>query len=435
MAGSAHRPFRDRIALLNLLTVGAALLLAAGLLFVNEYTSLRSELGERMRMLGAVIADNSAAALVFADEQVARDTLHTLKSAPGVTRAALYTENGRLLAEYRAGNTAAFESTNMPRSETVRFRPDALELRRPVNVAGRDVGFLVIESNFNELNSRLLWHGWISIAVVLAALAASWALATRLRRRLTRTEEALSDLTQTLEQRVGERTRDLELANRDLESFSYSVSHDLRSPLRAINGYANILGADERGRLSPEGAGLFDRIVANAQRMNQLIDDILAYSRAGTEALDRRPLRLDALAAEIAAELRPAFPNAVMKIGEVPPVAGSEAMLRQVLENLLANAFKYSSHQPAPEIEFGAIPNLNGPEFFVRDNGAGFDMRYADKLFGVFSRLHTESEFPGTGVGLAIVKRLIDRHGGTLRAEGRPGRGAIFYFTVGRADR
>ena len=238
------------------------------------------------------------------------------------------------------------------------------------------------------------------------------------------------ELNASLERRVSERTAELDRAMKDLEAFAYSVSHDLRTPLRAISGFAHILMDSEQANLSEDGRGLLGRVVHNALRMAQLIDDILAYSRAGNRTLDWRELDLGELARSVAEELRPAYPEVDVCIADLPTVRGDATMLRQVLANLIGNALKFSTQREKGRVEVSC--RQDGPEtvFEVRDNGVGFDMQYASKLFGMFQRMHTESQFPGTGVGLAIVKRLVERHGGRIWASAEPGQGAVFSFTL-----
>ena len=244
-----------------------------------------------------------------------------------------------------------------------------------------------------------------------------------------RAEEEVQQLNRSLEQRVRQRTDDLERANKELEAFSYSVSHDLRSPLRAISGYSQILLEDESARLSTEGCGLLDRVVKNANHLAQLIDNILDYSRASRRELDRRSVDLDALAHAVVEES--GTDHVCVRIDKLPTVQGDPTMLRQVLQNLIGNAVKFSSHREQALVEVGCSAADGETVFFVKDNGAGFDMRYADKLFGMCQRLHPGNEFPGTGVGLAIVKRLIERHGGRIWANAEPDKGATFRFTLG----
>ncbi len=247
-------------------------------------------------------------------------------------------------------------------------------------------------------------------------------------------EDELAALNAALEQRVRERTEELEAANKDLESFSYSASHDLRAPLRSIAGYSQILLEEERTRLSPQGQGMLDRVIHNAHHMGKLIDDILDYSRAGRRPLDRLPLDLAALAREVAEQLASDYPAANVRVHDMPGGSGDRTMVEQVLQNLIGNALKYSSRHPRPEVVVGAECDGDRTVYYVKDNGTGFDMQYAEGLFGMFHRLHAASEFEGTGVGLAIVKRLVERHGGAVWAAAEPEKGAAFYFTLGAAS-
>lgn len=256
------------------------------------------------------------------------------------------------------------------------------------------------------------------------------------RRALLRLEEReiaereIRELNESLDWRVRERTEELEHANRELESFSYSVSHDLRSPLRAMHGYANIISEDEAERLSPQGKEMLARIGSNAERMNALIDDILQFSRIGRNDMNWTAVDMAALARGVAEELRGDYPAAQIRIAELPPVSGDAAMLRQIWANLIGNALKFSAKCARPEIEIGSETQDGETVFFIRDNGAGFDMANAGQLFGVFQRMHAASEYPGTGAGLAIVKRIVERHGGRIWADAAVGKGATFRFTL-----
>ncbi len=236
-----------------------------------------------------------------------------------------------------------------------------------------------------------------------------------------------------LEARVQARTRELEEANRELAAFSYSVSHDLRSPLRAVDGFAQALTEECGARLNDEGRHYLERIRAGVQRMGTLIDDMLILSRVSRRELQQREVDLSALAGEIRDELQ-GSDSARRVTWQIQPnviVRGDPKLLAMLMRNLLENAWKYTSRTQDARIVFGSEVRDGEAVYFVQDNGAGFDMRYADKLFGVFQRLHRDSEFPGTGVGLAIVERVLHRHGGRIWAEAEIGKGAIFRFVIG----
>lgn len=240
--------------------------------------------------------------------------------------------------------------------------------------------------------------------------------------------ERVRALNDQLEMRVLERTSQLEAVNRELESFSYSVSHDLRAPLRAIDGFSKILLDECSTVLGEEGLRLLHVIRNNTARMGQLIDDLLSFSRVSRHEVVKSRIRLQALISTLVEELRAMYPRRVVEVQvrPMPDILGDPAMIRQAFANLLSNAFKFTLYEPNPRIEIGSNRQDGDTVIFVKDNGAGFDMAYQDKLFGVFQRLHTLDEFEGTGIGLAIVQRVIQKHGGRVSAEGEVGKGAVF---------
>jgi signal transduction histidine kinase len=235
-----------------------------------------------------------------------------------------------------------------------------------------------------------------------------------------------------LEERVAARTRELAVANKELEAFSYSVSHDLRAPLRAVNGYCRIFIEDFGAGTPAEGLQVLEKAMAGAERMGALIEDLLEFSRLSRQPLDASNVSLNGLVQRAldAQHLADSGRNIEITVGDLGNCEGDASLLEQVFVNLITNACKFTRGRDPARIEIGAEQRNSERVLFVRDNGAGFDMKFAGKLFGVFQRMHTPQEFEGTGVGLSIVQRVIERHGGRIWAEAEVGRGATFYFTL-----
>ena len=234
------------------------------------------------------------------------------------------------------------------------------------------------------------------------------------------------------QEEIQKRTRLLEAANKELEAFSYSVSHDLRAPLRGINGFSTALLQDYCDTLDEQGRDYLQRVCAATQHMEQLIDDLLDLSRVTRSPLSYEPVDLSAIAEAVMEDLRRRQPDRQVDVVVTPGLVanGDARLLRVALENLLGNAWKFTAKRACGRIEFGTWQNATQRAYVVRDNGAGFDMAYGGKLFGAFQRLHTLAEFPGTGIGLATVQRIVHRHGGHVWAEGVVDQGATFYFTL-----
>jgi len=268
------------------------------------------------------------------------------------------------------------------------------------------------------------------VAATAAALERD-ALVATLRRR----EEEVLGFNDDLERRVAQRTEELEATNRELEAFSYTVSHDLRAPLRAVNGFARILLEEHQGQLDDEGQRYLRLVCENAEDMGQLIDGLLSFSRLSRAPLRRQEVAPTEVARHALAVQRGGLTDRAIdaRIAEMPPVRSDAVLLEEVYSNLIGNAIKFTRDRAEAVIEVGCVAGDGepGPVFFVRDNGIGFDMRYAEKIFGVFQRLHRGHEYDGTGAGLAIVQRIITRHGGRVWADALPGQGATFYFTLG----
>jgi signal transduction histidine kinase len=261
-----------------------------------------------------------------------------------------------------------------------------------------------------QINSNLLKRS------ILYAIERNWA------------DRQIRKLNQELEKSLTE----LKEVNKELGAFTYSVSHDLRAPLRAITGFSNILLEDHSDKIDSEGKRLLDVIQSNTKKMGQLIDDLLSFSRLGRKEIRKSNANMENLAKSIFEELRIINPERTLKLNlnTLPPARGDPSLIREVFVNLLTNAIKFTKNKENAIIEIGGEAEGRENIYYVKDNGVGFDMKYVNKLFGVFQRLHSDKEFEGTGVGLAIVQRIIHRHGGRVWAEGKVNGGATFYFAL-----
>lgn len=276
----------------------------------------------------------------------------------------------------------------------------------------------------HDLDLLTMFANQVSTAIENAALFA----------QLQKKEGEILQLNVLLERRVIERTAQLEAANNELEAFTYSVSHDLRAPLRAVDSFTTVLKENYAPRLDAEGRRICDRIIGGAVAMGKLIDDLLSFSHIGRTSLHPLPIDMTDMVRFVYDELTEPGERERVELGlaPLPPAVADPGLIHQVWTNLIANALKFSSKKKRAVIEVGAERQGDETVYFVRDNGAGFDERFKEKLFGVFQRLHSANDFAGTGVGLAIVQRIIARHGGRIWAEGEVGKGAKFCFTLGR---
>ena len=262
-------------------------------------------------------------------------------------------------------------------------------------------------------------------------------------RELKTAEDDIRKLNDELERKVRERTsqlefanKELEVVNKELESFSYSVSHDLRAPIRAIHGYTTILAEDYIDNFDAEGIKVFQAITRNSKKMGELIDDLLAFSKLGRKQVSFAPIDMNGLLKIVQEEITEDddnLPN--YQVSDMPPAMGDKSLIKQVWINLVSNAIKYSRHKAETIVEIGAYQEKDMIVYFVRDKGAGFDMQYYDKLFGVFQRLHSQEEFEGTGIGLAIVQKIVQRHNGLAWADSELDQGSTFYFSLPSTER
>ena len=460
-----------------ILICGMVLLVTCISFFGYELYVFRKSTREKLSTIGKIIAANSTAALAFDSREDAKEILAALRAEPHIVMAALYDRQGKLFSWYPA-SLDMLEFPQKPGALRFQLNHSFLEGFQPVVQDEKQLGFLYLKSDLGGMYERFRVFGIVAAFVIILSFLLAWLLSKLLQRSisnpilalaetakiiserrdysvravklgrdelgsltdafnnmLTQIEQqnlTLKEFNQNLEQKVRERTTQLESVNKELEAFSYSISHDLRAPLRGIIGFTAILEEDYSSKLDDEAKRITAVIKTNTLKMGHLIDDLLTFSRMGRQDMVKTVIPCEQMIEEIIKEMVPE--NKMGKISwilhQVPDVKGDMNALRQVWINLISNAIKYSGNREQPRIEIGSFKERGQTVFFIKDNGGGFDEKYKDKLFRVFQRLHSADEFEGTGVGLAIVEKIISKHGGGVRAEGRLNEGAGFYFTL-----
>jgi signal transduction histidine kinase len=466
-----------------MLVSGAALLIACATFVAYDLISFRQNMAHNLAIQAQIAGSNSVSALLFNDPHSAENTLSALQAAPNIVSAAIYTPDGATFASYsrHAGAQPAKTVPPIPagQEDTYWFKDGQLEVIHAIVFRGKRTGTVFILSDLREMTRRLKRYAGIAAIVLLVSLLAALLIASIFQRavaepivhlaetarivsrdknyalrgtptgkrdepdlligafnemleQIQERDVSLRTAHDQLEQRVQERTAQLAATNKELEAFSYSVSHDLRAPLRSIDGFSLALMEDYADRLTEEGKDHLQRIRAATQRMGMLIDDLLNLSRMTRAEIRKEVVNLSILAHSVSASLREAQPDRQIefRIEDRLEARADPRLVQVVLENLFGNACKFTSKRSSACVEFGRLRHNGSYAYFVRDNGAGFDSAYATRLFGAFQRLHAASEFPGTGIGLATVQRIIHRHGGEIWAEGAVEKGATFYFTL-----
>jgi signal transduction histidine kinase len=479
-----------------LLTAFVALALAGLAIVVYDTTTYKRQKVDELIAQAQVLGAISSAALTFDDPKAAQEYLTTMKARRGILQAVLYDAHGRVFASYERDGTPRtappvepegyrFEGDQLVLYQrvmegnelrgTIGLRADLKLGARKIRYIGIVLIVMVVSLGLATLLStrlqslvstpllelteaaravvghqdysrRAVKRGQDEVGELVDAFnqmlegiqqreddlrAANEALQAEITHHMEARDEVAA-LNQSLERRVAERTAELEALNKELESFSYSVSHDLRAPLRGIDGFTMLLQKSPGATLDDQARGYLDRVRAATQRMGVLIDDLLNLSRTSRSEMKRVDLDLSELAQSIVKDLRVANQGRQVDALIAPDLKAhaDPTLMRVVLENLLGNAWKFTRNRPEARVEFGRQVMDGVPTYFVRDNGAGFDMQYADKLFGAFQRLHSVTEYEGTGVGLANILRVIHRHGGRVWAQGAVNQGATFYFTL-----
>ena len=479
--------FRDysiprKLTAMNMLVSSTVLLLSSAGFFAYDLYNFRKRIVRDLGIQAQIIGSNSISALAFDDPHSAENTLSALRGAPHVMFAEIYTPDGRAFAGYRrepSGSLPRPPAIPAGSAEVARFQDKQVALVRLIAFQGRPVAMIYIRSDLQAMNDLTRNFTFIVAGVFAMSLLATIWMSSVARRsiaepivRLAETarivlsekdysvrastidelgevsilistfnemlaqiqerDAALGEARDRLEQQVQRRTAQLNAANADLEAFSYSVSHDLRAPLRHIGAFSRILSEEHDAKMDPDARHLVSRIQNGVTNMTELVDGLLRMSQIGRTELACVATDLNLLVKDAVADLQPEWENRHVDwhIGELQSVDCDPLLMKQVFINLISNAIKYTRRREIAEIEVGQIEQEGKPVIFVRDNGAGFDERYADKLFGVFQRLHSGEEFEGYGVGLSTVDRIIKKHGGDIWAKAEVDKGATFYFVL-----
>jgi signal transduction histidine kinase len=469
---------------MNMLVSGTALGLACVTFVGYDLVSFRDLRRRQLIAEADAIGSRSESAIAAERPKAVRDQLEALRAQPDVISATVEAANGHILATYlRTPDTPPPLHLNMaPGTDGASFfgwRRATAGAR--VTSDHATVGFVYIQTTLAPMYERLFKYLWIVGGVLAASLITALAVSRLVQRSISQPLVQLAEVArrvsehqdyairaaepatvsyevgsvirsfnamlgqvqirdlslqrarEELEERVRRRTEELDRTNRELEAFSYSVSHDLRAPLRHVVGFASLLEQRSADSLDDRGRGYVRTITEAARRMGRLIDDLLAFSRMGRASLTPQDVDLGRLIREAKAEISPETVGheIVWTIQPMPTVYGDPSLLRPAMANLLSNAVKYSSTRAVAHIEIGTTTADDGSvTVYVKDNGVGFDMQYVEKLFGVFQRLHSSEEFSGTGIGLANVRRIVSRHGGRTWAEADVDRGATFFFSL-----
>lgn len=470
-------PIQRKLMMMILLTSVVVLFLTSGSFFAYEYFAFRQEILTRLAVLGEIIATNSSAALVFDNQEDAQEILVALQAEENIVSASVYDINGELFSRYPARLPISDFPTG-PEEDGYRFVDAHVVGYQPIVQNGRRQGTLFIRSDLSPMYGRIKVFAMIGASIVVASFLVALVLSRSLQKQVSvpvlalaetakavaergdysvqaeklgggelglltdafnrmlaqihEQEQGLTKLNAELEQRVQERTAELQASNRELESFAYSVAHDLRAPLRSVHGFSQTLMEDLGPTLAAPERDHLKRICGAAKKMGDLIDNLLNLSRLMRVDMKREQVNLSTLAQSIADELHSSDTSRTVTWVIQPDIIarGDKQLLSIALTNLFDNAWKYTGKKAKARIEFCATEQDGETVYYIKDNGAGFDMDYAGQLFGVFQRLHSNNDFEGIGIGLATVQRIIHRHGGRIWAEARVDEGATFYFTL-----
>ncbi|MDR3752711.1 MAG: ATP-binding protein [Terracidiphilus sp.] len=478
---SRQRSIASMLIWMNLLASGIALMLVYVSFLGYNLFSLRDAAIASLSGEAQIVGSNSVSAIVFDDRTSAETTLSALSHSSDIVAAAIYTQEGVPFAQYPANGAISMERRPLANSSTLQHwteGPDILIASR-IDFQGKPIGIVYVQAHLTGLRRQAIRYAAIAAGVLLICLAAALLVGTVFRRLLAKPivslsntarlvsryrdyslrftpdrnynelvslteafnemlaeiqhrDEALEQARVSLELRVEERTAELQAANHELEAFSYTVAHDLRGPLQSVNNISYLIQQKDGAELSEGVAPMLAQLGISVRTMSAMIDDLLDLSRSTSVPLESQQTDLSLLATSVLERLTMEQPERKVEtiIARKCLVNADPGLMHVVVQNLLRNAWKFTGRTDRARIEFGCSQQGNVSVFYVRDNGAGFDQRFADKLFKPFQRLHATSDFPGTGIGLATVEKIIRRHGGEVWAEGEVDKGATFYFTL-----
>jgi len=468
---------RNKLIRVIMLICGIVVLTTCVIFFLYDYYSFRTSTRQKLATYGQIISNNSTAALAFESKEDAEEILNALKAEPHIIAACIYDAKGNIFCSYPLAYSLNLLPVK-PQAYGYHFTSSSLEGFQPIAQGTKQLGTLYLKSDLKAmyslfkiytiiislilcfsflltfLLSKFLQRGISTPILALAETAKAiseqkdysvratklsndevGSLTDAFNQMLTQIHEQtemLNEFNQNLEQRVKDRTIELEAANKELESFSYSVSHDLRAPVRAIHSYTNVFLEDYADKIDDEGKRLINIVLKNGKKMGLLIDDLLAFSQLGRRELIKTKVSMNDIVTNVWNDIYRTDENRNIKLilKELPEAYAEKTTIQQVWVNLISNALKYTKNKPETIIEVSAEEKNGEIIYSIKDNGSGFDMKYYNKLFGVFQRLHSQEEFEGTGVGLAIVERIISKHGGKIWAESIVNEYATFYFSL-----
>ena len=465
-------PIKRKLTALFLLTSGAVLFLTCAAYFAYEFVTFRQTTRGQLLTLGQIVAANSTAALAFGNERDAGEILAALKAERHIVSAGLYDRKGKLFSRYPA-TLSADALPAAPDTDGYRFEESYLVGVEPVAEHNKRLGTLYLKSDMGAMYERFRLYSGIVAGVVVTSLIVGFVVSTVLQRQisapiltladtahaiadrrdysvratkrgddelglltdafnqmLTRIEEQNQEQTRA-EARLRALTTELARSNKELEQFAYVASHDLQEPLRMVSSYTQLLEQRYRDKLDSDAHEFINYAVDGARRMQRLINDLLEFSRVSTRARALEPVDANEVLGTVRANLGAAIDDAGAEVTneELPTVMVDPTQLGQLLQNLIGNAIKFHGAEP-PRVHVNACERDREWVFAVQDNGIGIEPEYFDRIFVIFQRLHVAAEYPGTGIGLALCKRIVERHGGRIWVESKPGYGTTFFFTI-----